>query len=70
MDEVHKSIEELIPKEIIGKEDYRMDSGEYTDRYERVIKFSKSETLKDTYYLHEEDSMIGRRKTILDRKGA
>ena len=36
MSEVHKSREELIARGIIGREDYRMDSGRHTDRYEKV----------------------------------
>jgi len=59
--------EELLEKKVIGKEDYQMTDGNWTERYETLIWIKPDNLIESRCIIYESDRIKGTRDTIVDK---
>ena len=56
-----------LQQKLMGKEDWPMSVGWWTDRYETLIDVKQHLLFEDQYKIHEKDCIKGERITIIDK---
>ncbi len=64
---IERKLEKLIERKPIGKEDYQMANGDYTDRYETLFEIKEDDPFEYKYTIYELDKIKGTRITIIDK---
>ena len=62
-----KTREELLEKKFIGKKDCQMNDGDWTERYETLVKIKPDNLIESRCIIYESDRIKGTRDTIVDK---